>query len=40
MSPGRSSATFAVLVPMEPVVAGDYMSVSIGGIGNASVRFV
>ena len=28
------------LVPMEPVVAGDYMSVSIGGIGNASVRFV
>ena len=27
------------LVPMEPVVAGDYMSVSIGGIGNASVRF-
>ena len=28
------------LVPMEPVVAGDYMSVSIGGFGNASVRFV
>ncbi|KGK41344.1 2-keto-4-pentenoate hydratase [Nitrincola sp. A-D6] len=28
------------LVPLEPVVAGDYMRVSIGGIGNASVRFV
>lgn len=28
------------LVPLEPVQAGDYMSVSIGGIGNASVRFV
>lgn len=28
------------LVPLEPVVAGDYMRVSIGGIGSASVRFV
>ncbi|MGB1092226.1 MAG: 2-oxopent-4-enoate hydratase [Oceanobacter sp.] len=28
------------LVPLEPVQAGDYMSVSIGGIGSASVRFV
>lgn len=28
------------LVPLEPVQAGDFMSVSIGGIGNASVRFV
>lgn len=28
------------LVPLEPVKAGDYMSVSIGGIGSASVRFV
>ena len=28
------------LVPLEPVTAGDFMSVSIGGIGNASVRFV
>mmetsp|Transcript_50835 Transcript_50835/g.162727 ORF Transcript_50835/g.162727 Transcript_50835/m.162727 type:complete len:139 (+) Transcript_50835:590-1006(+) len=28
------------LVPLEPVKAGDFMSVSIGGIGNASVRFV
>lgn len=28
------------LVPLEPVVAGDFMQVSIGGIGNASVRFV
>lgn len=27
------------LVPLEPVCAGDFMSVSIGGIGNASVRF-
>ncbi|MCF6755804.1 2-oxopent-4-enoate hydratase [Pseudomonas stutzeri] len=27
------------LVPLEPVVAGDAMRVSIGGIGNASVRF-
>ncbi len=27
------------LVPLEPVVAGDYMRVSIGGIGSASVRF-
>ncbi|MFC6668745.1 2-oxopent-4-enoate hydratase [Marinobacterium aestuariivivens] len=27
------------LVPLEPVKAGDFMSVSIGGIGNASVRF-
>ncbi len=27
------------LVPLEPVVAGDYMHVSIGGIGTASVRF-
>lgn len=28
------------LVPLEPVVAGDYMRVEIGGIGAASVRFV
>ena len=28
------------LVPLEPVVAGDYMRVEIGGIGSASVRFV
>ena len=28
------------LVPLESVKAGDFMSVSIGGIGNASVRFV
>lgn len=28
------------LVPLESVQAGDYMSVSIGGIGSASVRFV
>jgi len=28
------------LVPLEPVQAGDFMSVSIGGIGTASVRFV
>lgn len=28
------------LVPLEPVVAGDYMRVSIGGMGSASVRFV
>ncbi len=28
------------LVPLEPVQAGDFMSVSIGGIGRASVRFV
>ena len=28
------------LVPLEPVQAGDFMSVSIGGIGGASVRFV
>lgn len=28
------------LVPLEPVQAGDFMSVSIGGIGSASVRFV
>ncbi|KAA6183182.1 2-oxopent-4-enoate hydratase [Thiohalocapsa marina] len=27
------------LVPLEPVQAGDYMSVEIGGIGSASVRF-
>lgn len=27
------------LVPLESVQAGDFMSVSIGGIGNASVRF-
>lgn len=27
------------LVPLQPVVAGDYMSVSIGGIGRTSVRF-
>lgn len=27
------------LVPLEPVNAGDFMSVSIGGIGSASVRF-
>ncbi|BFM06042.1 2-oxopent-4-enoate hydratase [Halioxenophilus aromaticivorans] len=28
------------LVPLEPVQAGDFMSVSIGGIGQASVKFV
>lgn len=28
------------LVPLVPVQAGDFMSLSIGGIGNASVRFV
>ncbi len=28
------------LVPLEPVKAGDHMSVNIGGIGSASVRFV
>jgi len=28
------------LVPLEPVVTGDYMRVEIGGIGSASVRFV
>jgi len=27
------------LVPLEPIQAGDFMSVSIGGIGSASVRF-
>ena len=27
------------LVPLEPIQAGDYMTVSIGGIGSASVRF-
>lgn len=27
------------LVPLQPVKAGDYMSVSIGGIGRTSVRF-
>lgn len=27
------------LVPMEPVQAGDFMSVSVGGMGTASVRF-
>ncbi len=27
------------LVPLEPVKAGDYMSLAIGGIGTASVRF-
>ncbi|WP_019529172.1 2-oxopent-4-enoate hydratase [Dasania marina] len=27
------------LVPLEPVQAGDFMTVSIGGIGSASVRF-
>ncbi len=27
------------LVPLQPVKAGDYMSVSIGGIGRCSVRF-
>ncbi|WP_116473615.1 2-oxopent-4-enoate hydratase [Zobellella maritima] len=27
------------LVPLEPVKAGDHMTVSIGGIGSASVRF-
>jgi 2-oxopent-4-enoate/cis-2-oxohex-4-enoate hydratase len=27
------------LVPLEPVQAGDFMTVSIGGIGRASVRF-
>lgn len=28
------------LVPLEPVQAGDHMSVSVAGIGSASVRFV
>ncbi len=28
------------LVPLEPVTAGDHMTVSIGGMGSASVRFV
>ncbi|QBM16463.1 2-hydroxypent-2,4-dienoate hydratase [Marinobacter sp. JH2] len=28
------------LVPLEPVQAGDFMSVSVGGIGGASVRFI
>jgi 2-oxopent-4-enoate/cis-2-oxohex-4-enoate hydratase len=28
------------LVPLEPVVAGDFMRVTIGSIGSASVRFV
>lgn len=28
------------LVPLEPVQAGDFMQVSIGGIGQASVRFI
>ena len=28
------------LVPLEPVQAGDFMHVSVGGIGNASVRFI
>ncbi|WP_100639053.1 2-oxopent-4-enoate hydratase [Marinobacter salexigens] len=28
------------LVPLEPVQAGDFMSVSVGGIGSASVRFI
>jgi 2-oxopent-4-enoate/cis-2-oxohex-4-enoate hydratase len=28
------------LVPLEPVKAGDFMSVTIGGIGSASVRFI
>ena len=28
------------LVPLEPVVPGDFMRVEIGGIGSASVRFV
>ena len=28
------------LVPLEPVKAGDFMQVSIGGMGTASVRFV
>jgi 2-oxopent-4-enoate/cis-2-oxohex-4-enoate hydratase len=27
------------LVPLEPVVAGDHMTLAIGGIGSASVRF-
>ena len=27
------------LVPLEPVKAGDYMRLSLGGIGSASVRF-
>ena len=27
------------LVPLEPIVAGDFMRVEIGGIGSASVRF-
>jgi 2-oxopent-4-enoate/cis-2-oxohex-4-enoate hydratase len=27
------------LVPLQPVKAGDYMSVSIGGIGRTAVRF-
>ena len=28
------------LVPLEPVTAGDEMTVHIGGLGEASVRFV
>ncbi|MDX9766552.1 MAG: 2-oxopent-4-enoate hydratase [Ectothiorhodospiraceae bacterium] len=28
------------LVPLQPIVAGDFMRVDIGGIGGASVRFV
>lgn len=28
------------LVPLEPVVAGDYLSLELSGIGSASVRFV
>jgi len=28
------------LVPLEPVKAGDFMRVDVGGIGSASVRFV
>jgi 2-oxopent-4-enoate/cis-2-oxohex-4-enoate hydratase len=27
------------LVPLQPVKAGDYMSVSIGGMGRTAVRF-
>jgi 2-oxopent-4-enoate/cis-2-oxohex-4-enoate hydratase len=27
------------LVPLQPIVAGDYMRVQIGGIGSCSVRF-
>jgi 2-oxopent-4-enoate/cis-2-oxohex-4-enoate hydratase len=28
------------LVPLQPVKAGDYMAVSIGGVGRTAVRFV